>query len=270
MFRYKLVLSYVGTRYGGWQIQKRGVVTVQGLVQDVLARILGDKICLKGAGRTDAGVHALGQVAHFSYSENLSQLALQNGLNSLLPEDVRVSSVELVRPRFHAQHDAVGKWYRYYISLSTQAKPFYSNFSLSYPHAFDKELLCGVLPLFEGEKDFSSFANIRAPGERLQNGVRKIFALKMGEWQHGVYLDFLGSGFLYKMVRNIVGTLLSVIQGKLSPQNVYELFEKKDRKRAGPAVAPQGLFLCEVFYTEVCLGAWSEKRVKMGMMYVAD
>jgi tRNA pseudouridine38-40 synthase len=243
---YKMLIAYDGTLYGGWQAQIN-TTSIQTLIQNALSIILRKKTMVIASGRTDAGVHALGQVAHFTYSEELHLPKILPSLNALLPSDIRILALDLASSSFHARFSAVSKLYYYYLHLDPVLDPFQRLYTHRPPHSVDLDLLKDGARYFIGTHDFTSFANTRSVLSKNGN-VRTIHRLDILEQDKGVCLAFEGNGFLYKMVRNIVGTLLDVCRGKILLSDVTRIFEAQDRRAAGIAAPPQGLFLMEVRY----------------------
>jgi tRNA pseudouridine38-40 synthase len=247
MHKYKLILSYDGTHYSGWQIQPNGY-SIQQVIQESLTTILRTPKHVTGSGRTDAGVHALGQVAHFSHDQLLDTDKLQLSLNGLLPEDVRILTIGPVETNFHARFHAVGKIYRYHLHLDPIMSPFKQGYCYHVRHPVDLYLLQQGIECFVGTRDFSSFSNQASKGSAGRNPVRTIKRIDIVKEPGGIYLEFEGNGFLYKMVRNISGTLLDLCKGKITLEELPLLFAAKDRKQTGRALPPFGLFLAEVHY----------------------
>lgn len=245
--KYKLILSYDGTHYSGWQIQNNAV-TIQLLVQNALSTILRDAIAVIGSGRTDAGVHALAQTAHFSTLVQFEDFQLLASLNGLLPRDIRALHVEQVPLEFHARYSARAKIYRYHLQLSPTCNPFRRLYSLHLPYHLDLALLQAALSEFIGKRDFTSFSNESHCGGALRNPVRTLNRLQLFEEEGGIYLEFEADGFLYKMVRNITGTLIDVARGKLALESIPAIFAAKDRRRASPPAPAHGLFLVKAIY----------------------
>lgn len=243
---YKMLIAYDGTLYGGWQAQIN-TTSIQTLIQNALSTILRKKTMVIASGRTDAGVHALGQVAHFMHSEELNLPKILLSLNALLASDIRVLALDLAPSSFHARFSAISKLYHYYLHLEAAPDPFQRRYTHRPPHSVDLNLLNDAARYFIGTHDFTSFANTRSPPSKNGN-VRTIHRLEILEQEKGVCLAFEGNGFLYKMVRNIVGTLLDVSRGKLMLSDITRIFEAHDRRAAGIAAPPQGLFLMEVRY----------------------
>jgi tRNA pseudouridine38-40 synthase len=249
MPKYKLTIAYDGTCYGGWQVQIN-CSSIQQSIETVLSKILQHSVSLVGSGRTDAGVHALAQVAHFVSEKQLCCAHVRASLNSLLPLDIRIMALEEVSSNFHARFDALSKEYHYHLHLSKARNPFKRLYSHHVLRPLDLALIEQALPYFVGTHNFSSFSNDCTEGSCGKNPVRTLFSLKMLPEEEGVRLEFQGNGFLYKMVRNITGTLLEVGLNNIDPTTIPTIFEKKERKAAGPAAPALGLFLVNVRYPE--------------------
>lgn len=247
MKKYKLTISYDGTNFGGWQIQPNSTC-IQALIQDALTTILRAPIRITGAGRTDAGVHALAQVAHFSYLGDINLNKTLVSLNALLPTEIRIHNIEEVPMDFHARYSATHKVYHYHFHLDRSMHPFRRLYSAHILHPVDLDLLKEAATYFLGTHDFTSFANEANTGSAAKNAIRTLHRLDVHE-EDGVFrLEFEGDGFLYKMVRNIVGTLLDISRGKIPLSELPAIFEAKDRRKGGKTAPPQGLFLMQVHY----------------------
>lgn len=242
--KYKMTISYDGTNYGGWQVQPN-TLSIQGLIQDALKTVLREPTPITASGRTDAGVHALAQVAHFTHEAPLDLHALLYSLNGILPPDIRIRALSSAPDTFHARYSAKKKIYHYHLYLSPVQDPFRFLYSTPIRTPLDLNLIQAALPAFLGRHDFSAFASA---GCGSKNPIKTLFRLEMLPEPEGVRLEFEGDGFLYKMVRNIVGTLLEIGQNKLSVAAIPEILESKDRRRAGPTAPPKGLFLYKVDY----------------------
>ncbi len=244
-----MVIAYDGSDYAGWQIQLREK-TVQGEIEKALAVLLRQKISIVGAGRTDGGVHAEGQTAHFYADGVWEPKKILASLNGILPFTVRIRSLGIVPESFHARFSVTSKIYVYHLWSEVIMNPLYRHYRwhvgpLPYPEALEEGAR-----LFVGEKDFSSFSNDRFSGACLKNPVREILRLDVIRQEGGLRLEFEGKSFLYKMVRNITGTLLAVARGKISPETIRSLLEGRDRTKA-PAPAPaKGLCLKEIKYDD--------------------
>lgn len=245
---YKLKISYDGTAYSGWQIQPNGP-SIQQYLQEALEKIThGKKIHVMGSGRTDAGVHAIEQVAHFHFDEDLDLRTLLYALNGILPRDIRIKSVEIAPSNFHAQYSAMGKEYHYFLYLDSVMNPFKRHYCWHVYWNIDTALLEKAADYFRGTHDFTSFANEAHSGSAARNPVRTLYRLDVEKNEGGVRLEFEGDGFLYKMVRNIVGTLVEVAGGKKDIEDIPRMFAAKDRRQVSSAAPPQGLFLVRVNY----------------------
>ena len=240
----KLILAYDGTPYHGWQTQP-GVPTIQGELQRVLERILDHPVITHGSGRTDAGVHAEGQVANFSTSVSMDIDALQRGLNALLPQEIRVSSIEEVSPEFHARRSAVAKTYQYHIWRLPVVPPFQYRYVCAVGYFLDQEAMDRATVQFCGEHDFTSFSATAASStDRVRTVHNASWERSDEEWVFRIR----GNGFVRYMVRTIVGTLLEVGKGRIDADAIGDIFEAKDRSQAGPSAPAGGLHLIEVEY----------------------
>lgn len=243
----KLTLEYDGTAYHGWQAQPL-LPTIQGCLEGALARLLGTPVSVMGAGRTDAGVHALGQVASFRAVVRLEPPRLRRALNACLPPDICVQAVEEVSPDFDARRSARGKLYRYTLLRRETPSAFHARRSLHVPYALDMEAMREGASALLGTHDFSAF---RAGSCGAASPVRTVAGADWrleGDWWH---FEIQGNGFLQHMVRIIVGTLLEVGRGKRPAASVAETLAARDRRRAGPTAPPQGLCLISVEYPGV-------------------
>ncbi|MDY6856582.1 MAG: tRNA pseudouridine(38-40) synthase TruA [Thermodesulfobacteriota bacterium] len=241
----KLVTEYDGTNYHGWQVQPNAV-SIQETIEDGLRTILQENIRITASGRTDAGVHALGQVAHFYTESHLDVKNIQRGLNSLLPPDISIKEICDVDHDFHARYSAKSKIYRYIILNQPFPSPLYRNFSWLIHFHLDSELMNKAIQTLKGRHDFSSF---QASGCNSHHPVREVYNVSIKESPNRlICLDIEANAFLKQMVRNIVGTIVDVGQGKLSLKEFLEILHAKDRKRAGITAPARGLFLLKVRY----------------------
>lgn len=247
----KLILAYDGTDFHGWQIQP-GRPTIQGAVTEVVRKITQERLTIHAAGRTDAGVHAVGQVAHFRTQSHLTAQEFQRALNALLPPAIRVVCAEEVGPDFHARWQAQAKTYRYRIFRGRVVPPFEWRYVLHYPFPLDVPAMIQAARRFEGEHDFTSFAASTGCEEedRDRTPVRVIFSSEVIEAAEELSYVVRGRSFLRYMVRKIVGTLIEVGKGKLAPDDIPRLFEMRDRSKSGATVPPHGLCLVSVEYPE--------------------
>lgn len=242
-----MTLAYDGTHYSGWQVQPNGT-SIQELIQQKLSILTRQPTQVTGAGRTDAGVHALGQVAHFSLTNPIELYRLKQGLNGLLPKDIRINDVQEAPESFHARYSALGKIYHYHLHLEHVENPFNRLYRWHVMHPMNLEILSQAAQLFVGTHDFTAFANEAHRGCAAHDPVRTIERLEIIPQEGGVRLEFEGNGFLYKMVRNLVGTLVEISGGKRLIGDIPRILQSKDRRLAGKAAPAQGLFLVKVKY----------------------
>ena len=246
---FKLTIAYDGTDFHGWQIQKNKP-TVQGEIVSVLRRLTQEDTQLLGAGRTDAGVHALGQVGSFRTQSAHSALEFHRAMNALLPPTIRIVAVEELGPDFNARWSAKGKIYRYRIYRGKVVPPMLWRYVLHYPFPLDEDAMRDAAGRFVGMHDFTSFAASTGSedDDKERNMQREIFSTELKRTEDGEELWFTvhGRSFLRYMVRKMVGTLLEVGRGKLTPADIDKLYELKDRSKSGPTVPPQGLFMVTV------------------------
>jgi tRNA pseudouridine38-40 synthase len=243
--RIKLTLEYDGTHYVGWQIQENGP-TVQGRIQRALAELLGESVTVTGAGRTDSGVHAAGQVAHFDSPRSLPLKAYWMGLNGMLPEDIAVVTAEEVAPSFDARRWARGKRYRYRIGNRRARSPMRRNTHWEIFQPLDLDAMRRAAEALIGQHDFQAF---RAADCQSPTSVRKLTRIDVtGAAGDEIVIDVEGTAFLKHMVRNIVGSLADVGRAKKPFTWLGELLEQRDRTLAGMTAPPQGLTLVEVLY----------------------
>lgn len=242
---FKLTIQYDGTDYHGWQRQP-GASTIQGEIEKRLSMITKQKIIIDGSGRTDAGVHAIGQVASFRVSSDLNADDYFRALNGLLPRDICITECKEVPHGFHARFNAIGKTYRYCIMNRILRDPFKRKYIWQFQKRLDLEAIHEATSYFIGEYDFKSFENTGSPRPHT---VRHITSAVFQELGDGMFhFEVTANGFLQNMVRNIVGTLIDVGMGRTRPEKIKEIIASKDRKKAGPTAPPLGLFLMEVYY----------------------
>lgn len=245
-FYYKMVIQYDGTPFSGWQVQPNGV-SIQQKIQDAIFIITKETVNVTGSGRTDAGVHALGQTAHFHTNKSLNLYAFQNSLNALLPPQIRIKEIVPTVSTFHARYSAVKKTYRYNITLTPYQNPFNRLYTWHLRDKIDLDLFKEAAQQLLGTHDFTSFANEAHTGSASKDPVRTLMQLSINESDDGIYLELEADGFLYKMVRNIVGTLVDIAAGRLT-SSIPEILAAKDRRQAGTTAPAQGLFLWKVDY----------------------
>jgi tRNA pseudouridine38-40 synthase len=246
----RLVLAYDGTDFHGWQRQS-GAPTIQGCLEEAIRKLTSAPAQVYGSGRTDAGVHALHQVANFKTLSPIPCPNFAKALNDLLPPTVRIRAAEEVAPTFHARYDVRSKTYRYRILQTRVCSPFLWRFVCHYPCPLDRAKMAEASRFFQGEHDFTSFAGADGhDDEDTQSMVRVIFRSRL-LWRPRtsiVVYEVAGNGFLHHMVRNMVGTLLEVGRGRLAPRDVPRILAARDRTQAGPTAPAQGLCLVKVEY----------------------
>lgn len=242
---YKLTIQYDGTRYDGWQRQGNTDNTLQGRLEGVLSRMVGKPVEIQGAGRTDAGVHARGQVASVHLPEGYTPQEVQNYLNRYLPEDVAVVEVVEVGERFHARLSATGKEYRYHIRMGSVPDVFARKYQYRVEEPLDLAAMERAAGYLTGKHDFRSFCGNR---RFKKSTVREVFHIGVEVCGSDLTLVYRGDGFLYNMVRILTGTLLEVGLGQRTPESMVDILEAKERTAAGKTAPAQGLVLQEVYY----------------------
>ncbi len=244
----KLTLEYDGTNFRGWQIQSAKERTIQGEIQNALKKILKTKINLFGSGRTDAGVHAQGQVANFKTISSMTLIEFKKALNANLPDDISILNVEEVALKFHAQYSATKKTYRYTI-LNRQVRACQDrHFCLHYPYKLNVTLMRKEIKSLVGRKDFKSFQSADPHRVKNTSTIRTIKKINLKKHRDYLSIEIEGTGFLYKMVRNIVGTLLEIGNGRLPKGSMSSILTKKNRAFAGIPAPARGLSLIDVKY----------------------
>jgi len=242
---YKIVLSYDGTGYHGFQFQ-RNALTIQAILERSLEKLYGKKIKVRAAGRTDAGVHAKGQVANFFAPASISEERLPLALNSLLPKDIVVLGAGAVADDFDARKSSVAKIYTYTIDNGPFADVFIRNYAWHIPRPLDLEAMKRAASFLLGKHDFKAF---QGAGSSVEDTVRVLYALDIERLgSKTIVITCRGNGFLYKMVRNITGTLVEVGLLRRLPQEIPEILERKDRRKAGITAPARGLCLEAVLY----------------------
>ena len=241
----KLTIEYDGRRYLGWQRLGDSEKTIQGKIEGVLEQILGEKIEIIGSGRTDSGAHARGQVANFKTASNMDLTEMQNLLNRYLPRDIIIKKIEEVHERFHARYNAEGKKYSYYIWNEVIPSAFEGYHTYYYPEQLDMDKVNAACQRLVGTYDFIGFSSLKKSKKSTVRTVKEISVEREGSILH---FTFVGDGFLYNMVRIMMGTILEIAAGKLPIETIDEVFAKKIRANAGPTAPALGLFLDEVYY----------------------
>ena len=242
---YKITVSYDGTDYYGWQRQPNKK-TIQGALEEALFPFQGKKISVIGAGRTDAGVHAQGQVANFKADFKLTDEELLKAVNSKLPEDIRIIDLEKVEKDFHARKSARSKIYQYRILNSARISPYVLRFVLYWPSALDVDGMREGARLFEREADFTAFSS-----NRNLPAVRKVFHSEINTREDEILYTVEANGFLKYMVRTMLGTLLAIGRRKMAPEEIEQLFSHKERTLSSPTAPAKGLCLLRINYPEL-------------------
>ena len=245
----KITIEYDGTDFHGWQIQDKGKRTVQGEIEKTLFKIFKRRIKVIGSGRTDSGVHAEGQVANFKTSSSMTPLQMLKALNVLLPEDVAIKKAEEAVEKFHAQYSVKSKIYRYTISNHLTRSSLGRNYCLHYPYPLNLGLMRKETKVLVGRRDFKSFqaaGSKKVPGPK--NTIRTIKKIEIKKKNDIITIEIEADGFLYKMVRSIVGTLLAAASGRLSAGSMKKILKAKNRMLAGQTAPAKGLCLVEVKY----------------------
>ncbi len=242
----RMTVAYDGTDFHGFQRQASGIVTVQQTLEDALSLICKEPITLTGAGRTDAGVHARGQVVGFSHRSTIPTDRFRFALAPLLPPSVSLCRIEETSADFHARKSAVAKTYSYTFFNGPIRDPFCQRYTCFEPEPMDVEAMRSGIPILTGTHDFFAF---RASGSVQTDPVRTIYALTVRWESPCIRIYVTGDGFLYHMVRNIAGALSDLALGRLSPSRLQEIRDGKDRRKLGKTAPPQGLCMENVYYT---------------------
>lgn len=241
----KIIIQYDGTKYNGWQVQGNTENTIQGKIEAVLERLTGHTVEISGSGRTDAGVHALGQVANFHIDEHFSNEQIINALNNFLPEDIAVISIETVDDRFHSRLSAKQKTYVYRIHTGNIPNVFERKYMYDYKGELDVERMRVAAKLLYGTHDFKSFCSNK---KMKKSTVRTIYSINIEEFAGEIKISYTGNGFLMNMVRIMTGTLIEIGDGRREPDCIPSILDSLSREAAGYTAPPQGLILKEVIY----------------------
>lgn len=241
----RLLLQYEGSRYQGWQRQQSTDNTIQGKLEVLLGRMCGETITLSGSGRTDAGVHALGQVANFHTECQMPVEEMLAYINRYLPEDIAVVEIAEAPLRFHSRLNAKGKHYEYRVINSAIPDVFRRRYALEMPESLDVEAMRRAAGFLLGEHDFKSFTSAKKGKKSTVRRIDEIAIVKEG---NVITFSFRGNGFLHHMIRILMGTLLEVGMGKCAPESMEEILAARDREQAGPLVPAKGLVLVEVYF----------------------
>jgi tRNA pseudouridine38-40 synthase len=247
MRRIKITLSYDGTDFHGWQVQP-GLLTIQGVLEEIVGQIEGAPVHVAGSGRTDAGVHAFAQVAAFSITNPIPCENLKKAINRLLPRDIRVLEVETAADDFHPRYDAVAKTYEYRILRAEICYPFDRKYVHHHPYPLDEQAMITAAPLLEGEHDFSAFAAKDDRDAEGKSKVRTIFSSRFEKYGDRMIYRVRGSGFLKHMVRNIVGVMIEVGKGNVTDDDLRARLQPDCGIHPGPTAPSKGLFLVSVEY----------------------
>ncbi|MGN0437010.1 MAG: tRNA pseudouridine(38-40) synthase TruA [Lachnospiraceae bacterium] len=247
MNSYKCIVAYEGTRYNGWQKQGNTENTIQEKIQNTISRLINEEIEITASGRTDAGVHAKGQVFHFHCQQNLSTDDFLSNINRFLPKDIRILSAEACDNRFHARLNATRKTYCYYIDTSQQGNLFLRNTSHHIPTKMDLDAMKKAAGYLVGTHDFLSFCSNK---KSKKSSVRTIYKIHINYHpeEEVLTLSYTGNGFLYNMVRILTGTLIEIGLGIRKPEDIPSILEGKNRGLAGHTAPAKGLFLLSVSY----------------------
>jgi tRNA pseudouridine38-40 synthase len=246
----KLILAYDGSEFSGWQVQP-AAATIQGTLASAIGRLTGEKVLPQGSGRTDAGVHALAQVATFASQSSIPPENLVKALNDILPPAIRVLQASEAALDFHARKSACAKTYRYRIYRGPICPPLLARYVWHYPYPLDETAMMDAASRVLGEHDFTSFAAVDPEKETAneeKSNVRKIFASAWQREGEEFIYTVRGNGFLHHMVRNLVGTFILAGKGTLDPSDITRILEARDRSAAGATAPAGGLFLAEVEY----------------------
>lgn len=246
MNKVKCTIQYDGTNFSGFQIQPRGR-TIQGEVERALKKMhKGSYVRVHPSGRTDKGVHAVGQVIHFETPLHLDVHGWKQALNAMLPTDIHVQSATYAKPTFHCRYDAIEKEYRYIVDRSKEPNVFRQNYAFHFPYELEIDALEKACLLLQGEHDFTSFSSAKDTSKGSK--IRTLYEVSIREEAEELTFLFRGDGYLYNMVRIMVGTLLDIGQGRRDATDIKDLFAQKDRTLASATAPSQGLYLWEVTY----------------------
>lgn len=245
MEKYRGTLCYDGRKLSGWQRQANTSNTIQEWMEKALEKVSGERAPIIGAGRTDAGVHAAEQVFHFSLEQRLHPSRLQGALNGNIPREIAVLTLEPAEKDFHALRDARQKYYCYRLLNRSVRCPLRAGFVLFCPYELNLEAMEEATKFLRGQHDFASFCAGRSGAS---STVRDLQTLNLTRKGDEIHLEFMATGFLYKMVRNITGTLIQVGRGKMEPAAVERILQARDRKKAGPTAPGYGLILRKIVY----------------------
>ena len=242
----KLTIEYDGKDFNGWQKQP-DKLNIQGTIEKAIERVTGEIVELTASGRTDAGVHSLGQVANFKTNTNIPIEKIPVAINSQLKKSIVIKKAEEVDEKFHSRLSCKRKTYRYIINNSPEGSAIYRNLETHIPYKLNVEKMKEAIKYFIGEHDFKAF---KASGTSSKSSARTIYDAKVYEDKERIFIELTGNGFLYNMVRIIAGTLVDVGSGKIIPEDIVNIINSKKRENAGKTLPPQGLYLLNVDYSE--------------------
>lgn len=245
MFNYKLTIQYDGGKYKGWQRLGDGENTIQAKIENVISELVGEKIEIIGCSRTDAGVHALDQTANFKIGLKLSEADIKSYLNHYLPQDIGITEVVAVPESFHARYLAKDKTYLYKIWNAEESNPFMRKFSMHVEKKLDIDKMKAAARHFIGEHDFTAFSNAKSKKKSM---VREIYSVDIKESESFINIRVCGNGFLYNMVRRMIGMLIEVGSGKIPADHIPEVLHAKERNQAGYLADACGLYLEKINY----------------------
>ena len=240
----KLIIEYNGKKFNGWQKQA-DKPNIQGEIENAIYEITGEKVDLIASGRTDAGVHSLGQTANFKTSSEIPIEKIALRINSKLKKSIVIKTAQQVEERFHARYNCISKKYRYIINNSQEGSAIYRDLEYHMPIKLNVNNMEKAIKYFEGEHDFRGF---KSTGSNNKNTTRTIYKAEIKQDGERIIIEFTGNGFLYNMVRIMVGTLVEVGLGKIKPEEIDEIIKSKDRTKAGKTLPAHGLYLVEVNY----------------------
>ena len=240
----RLTIEYYGKDFSGWQKQPTKL-NIQGEIERAIKNITGEDVDLIASGRTDAGVHAVGQVANFKTNSNIPVEKFPIAINTKLKRSIRIIEAQEVDDRFHSRYNCKKKTYRYVINNSENGTAIYRNLEYNFPQKLNVEKMNEAAKYFLGEHDFKGF---KASGTSSKSSVRIIYEANVYQEGSRIFIELIGNGFLYNMVRIISGTLIEVGLGKIKPEDITDIIESGDRERAGKTLPPQGLYLVKVEY----------------------
>ncbi|MFS0864778.1 tRNA pseudouridine(38-40) synthase TruA [Fredinandcohnia sp. 179-A 10B2 NHS] len=243
MNNYKLTIQYDGGRYKGWQRQGNGDQSIQGKIENVLTEMVGEQIEIIGCSRTDAGVHAFSQIANFKTHKPFTESEVMNYLNRYLPSDISIIEVTIVHDRFHARYNAKDKTYLYKIWNKDYSNPFMRKYSMHVTEKLNLAKMKSASSYFIGSHDFTSYSNAKSKKKSM---VREIYSIDFNEKNGFIEIRIRGNGFLYNMVRKIVGTLIEVGLGEKDPDSIPSIIESKERIQTGRMADAEGLYLEKV------------------------